>query len=163
MARLKPGDQAPDFATIDEQGHPVSLADFRGKRVILYFYPRDNTPGCTAQACGFRDASGRLEEGNAVVLGVSPDSAESHRKFKQNYDLDFPLLIDSDHAIAEAYGAWGEKKMYGITRVGLIRSHFVIDEKGLILDAKYNVRAKSSPESALTAMRSLGDDGHATG
>ena len=108
---LNVGDLAPDFELTTDSGASVKLSDFRGRRVVLYFYPKDDTSGCTTQACGFRDAYPVIEEQNAVVLGVSPDGVKSHQKFKTKYDLPFTLLVDEDHAVAEAYGAWGEKSM----------------------------------------------------
>jgi thioredoxin-dependent peroxiredoxin len=152
MADLKPGDPAPDFDTVDEQGNPVRLQDLRGKRVVLYFYPKDNTPGCTTQACGFRDRYADLEQRNAVVLGVSGDSAKAHQSFKNKFELPFPLLLDQDHKIAEAYDVWREKSLYGRKYMGILRSHFVIDEEGKIADARYNVKAGESAERALTAV-----------
>src|SRR5947207_2052145 len=110
---LKVGDTAPDFELPSDTGETIKLSDFRGKRVVLYFYPKDDTPGCTTQSCGFRDTYPQIEERNAVVLGVSPDDARSHQKFKTKYDLPFTLLVDADHAVAERYGVWGEKSMYG--------------------------------------------------
>ncbi|RME56066.1 MAG: peroxiredoxin, partial [Caldilineae bacterium] len=130
----------------------ISLSDLRGKRVVLYFYPKDDTPGCTTQSCGFRDRYDVITEKNAVVLGVSPDGVESHQKFKSKYSLPFPLLVDEDHSIAEAYGVWGERNMYGRTFMGILRSHFVIDENGVIVDARYNVKADKSPEAALEVL-----------
>ena len=128
MATLNVGDVAPDFEAATDSGETVKLSDFRGKRVILYFYPKDDTPGCTTQACGFRDNYTVIQDKNAVVLGVSPDDVASHMKFKNKFSLPFPLLADEDHAISEAYGVWGEKSMYGRTYMGVTRSHFVIDE-----------------------------------
>jgi peroxiredoxin Q/BCP len=152
VADLQPGDPAPEFSTVDEAGNPVSLGALRGKRVVLYFYPRDNTPGCTTQACGFRDRYPDLGQRNAVVLGVSGDSAKSHQNFKQKFSLPFPLLIDQDHQIAEAYHVWREKQQYGRKYMGILRSHFVIDEEGKILEAKYNVKAADSADRALAAL-----------
>ncbi|MEJ2078760.1 MAG: thioredoxin-dependent thiol peroxidase [Acidobacteriota bacterium] len=128
---LKPGDKAPEFEALDDQSRKVRLGDFKGKKVVLYFYPKDNTSGCTTQACSFRDLQPDIEAKNAVVLGVSPDSVASHQKFRSKYDLPFHLLVDADHSIATAYGAWGEKSMYGRKYMGIVRSHFVIDENGL--------------------------------
>jgi peroxiredoxin Q/BCP len=122
--------------------------------VVLYFYPKDDTPGCTTQACGFRDAYPQIEEQNAVVLGVSPDSEQSHRKFKTKFDLPFTLLIDADHQVAEAYGAWGEKTNYGRTYTGIIRSHFIIDEAGRLADVQVDVGAKDSVARALQTLGS---------
>ena len=149
---LKTGDAAPDFTTTTDEGKTVKLSDDQGKRVVLYFYPKDDTPGCTTQACGFRDHYVEIEEKNAVVLGVSPDNAQSHQKFKTKFNLPFTLLVDEDHAIAEAYGVWGEKTNYGKTYMGIIRSHFVIDEKGKLVDVKYNINAKESTEAALKVL-----------
>jgi peroxiredoxin Q/BCP len=138
---LKAGDKAPDFLATRDDGEKVSLKDFRGKKVILYFYPKDDTPGCTREACDFRDSITRFKKKDVVVLGISPDSIESHKKFKTKFDLPFPLLADEDHKIAEAYGAWGEKSMYGKKFMGIIRSTFLIDEKGKIAEVfeKVNV------------------------
>ena len=152
MAELKVGDTAPDFQTVNENGVKVSLKDLRGKRVVLYFYPKDNTSGCTAQACAFRDSYPQIEDANAVVLGVSPDSAKSHQNFKSKFDLPFPLLIDQDHAIAEKYDVWREKSMYGRKYMGILRSHFVIDEKGKLVDVQYNVKATDSAPKAVAAL-----------
>lgn len=146
------GDIAPDFTLPDQDGNPVSLSDFRGRRVVVYFYPKDDTGGCTAQACGFRDSYPRIEVQNATVLGISPDGAASHQKFRTKYDLPFILLSDAGHKVADQYGAWGEKKMYGITRMGVLRSHFVIGEDGRILDAQVRVSPKDSVERALTTL-----------
>jgi peroxiredoxin Q/BCP len=152
MAALKPGDQAPDFEAMTDQEKAVRLSDFRGKRVVLYFYPKDDTSGCTAQACSFRDAYPEVEEKNAVVLGVSPDGVKSHQRFKSKYDLPFTLLVDSDHKISEAYGVWQEKSMYGRKYMGVQRSHFVIDEDGKVIDARYNVKATASKDLSLEAL-----------
>ncbi len=143
------GKTAPDFSLPDENGNKVKLSSLRGKRVILYFYPKDDTPGCTAQACGFRDNYVDIEEKNGVVVGISPDSGESHQRFRTKYNLPFILLSDPDHAVAEKYGAWGEKSFMGKKHMGIIRSHFVIDEHGKLVDAHRNVKAKESPELAL--------------
>lgn len=152
MPELKKGDKAPDFRGLTDESQTVSLKDFRGKRVVLYFYPKDDTSGCTAQACSFRDEYPQIEAKNAVVLGVSPDPAKSHQKFRSKYDLPFALLVDSDHEIAGKYGAWGEKSMYGKKYMGIIRSHFVIDEEGKLLDVQYKVSPKKSAELALTVL-----------
>ncbi len=152
MNKLKPGDMAPDFEALTDSGEKVRLSDFRGKRVVLYFYPKDNTPGCTTQACSFRDHYPEITEKNAVVLGVSPDDVGSHQKFKSKYDLPFTLLVDPDHHIAELYGVWGEKSMYGRKYMGIIRSQFVIDEEGRIVDAQYKISPKKSVPAALKAL-----------
>src|SRR6476646_10053029 len=122
---IKVGDVAPDFELMTDAGEMVKLSDFRGKKVILYFYPEDDTPGCTTQSCGFRDNYPVIEEKNAVVLGVSPDGVKSHQQFKTKFNLPFTLLVDEDHAISEAYGVWGEKSNYGKTYMGIVRSHFI--------------------------------------
>ena len=152
MSTLQVGDSAPAFTAVTDSGATVSLSDYRGKRVVLYFYPKDDTPGCTTQACGFRDNYPVIEEKNAVVLGVSPDSAKSHQKFKTKFNLPFTLLVDEDHVIAEAYGVWVEKSMYGKKYMGIERSHFVIDEEGRILEVQIKVKPEVSVESALAAL-----------
>lgn len=152
MAELRAGDLAPDFEAMNDRNEVVRLSNFRGKRVILYFYPKDNTPGCTTQACGFRDSYSSISGKNAVVLGVSPDNARSHEKFKSKFDLPFSLLVDREHAISEAYGVWREKSMMGRRYMGVVRSHFVIDEQGQVADARYNVKAADSPTAALAAL-----------
>ena len=152
MATLNVGDPAPDFTAATDSGDTLRLSDLRGKRVVLYFYPKDDTPGCTAQACGFRDQYPMIEEKNAVVLGVSPDSAKSHRKFKTKYNLPFTLVVDEDHAIAEAYGVWAEKSMMGKKYMGIERSHFVIDEEGKIAGAEVKVKPDQSVLKALEAL-----------
>lgn len=139
---LQVGDPAPDFTVATDGGGTLRLADLRGQRVVLYFYPRDNTPGCTTEACDFRDAMPRFAAKNAVVLGVSTDSAQSHDRFKAKHDLPFPLLSDSDRAIAEAYGTWREKSLYGKKFMGMVRSTFVIDEQGVIAAVYDKVRVK---------------------
>ena len=152
MAELKVGDAAPDFEAVSDSGETIKLSGLRGKRVVLYFYPKDNTTGCTQQACAFRDSYPEVEAKNAVVLGVSPDSAKSHTNFKTKFDLPFPLLVDSDHAIAEKYDVWREKSMYGRKYMGSLRSHFVIDEQGKIVEAVYTVKASESAKKAVGAL-----------
>ena len=152
MANVTVGDQAPDFAAVTDQGTTLRLQDLRGKRVILYFYPKDDTSGCTTQACGFRDHYLEIEEKNGIVLGVSPDNVASHQKFKTKYNLPFTLLVDADHAIAEAYGVWGEKSMYGKKYMGVIRSHFVIDETGNLIDVQYKVSPTDSTKRAVQSL-----------
>jgi len=149
---LKVGDMAPDFELPSDSGTPVKLSDFRGKRVILYFYPKDDTSGCTKQACGFRDAYPQIEEQLAVVIGISPDGLDSHRKFKTKYDLPFVLLSDENHAVADAYGVWGQKDMWGRKYIGVIRSHFIIDENGKLADVQVKVRPAQSVERALQSL-----------
>ena len=151
---LSPGDPAPDFELPADDGSTVRLADLRGKRVVLYFYPKDDTPGCTAQACSLRDAQADFDRVGAIVLGVSPDSVESHAKFRDKYALGFRLLSDRDHSAADAYGAWGEKTSYGKTSMGIIRSAFVIGEDGKIVLAKHNVKPDATAPGALAALAS---------
>ncbi len=148
-AKLKIGDLAPEFELMTDKGNTVKLSDYRGKRVVVYFYPKDDTPGCTTQACGFRDHYLEIEEKNAVVLGISPDNAESHVRFKTKFQLPFTLLCDEDHAVAELYGVWGEKSMMGKTYMGIIRSHFVVDSKGKLIDVQYQVKPSDSVAGAL--------------
>jgi peroxiredoxin Q/BCP len=149
---LKAGDMAPDFEAPTDTGASIRLSDLRGKRVILYFYPKDDTPGCTTQSCGFRDHYPVIEEKNAIVLGVSPDGVKSHQKFKTKFDLPFTLVVDKDHAISEAYGVWAEKTFMGKTYMGVQRSHFVIDESGRIVDAQVKVSPTDSVERAIAAL-----------
>ena len=141
MTNLEKGDIAPDFTLLDQDEHPVSLGDFRGRRVILDFYPAAQTPGCTTQACDFRDSLASLQGAGYTVLGISRDLPEKLRAFRDSDALTFPLLSDADHAVHEAYGAWGEKQNYGKTITGVLRSTFVVDEEGKILEAMYNVKA----------------------
>ncbi len=155
---LKEGDKAPEFCLkgIDEKGEEreFCLKDFRGEKLIIYFYPKDNTPGCTVEACDFRDNLNVLASMGYRVLGISPDSLSSHRKFKEKYNLNFPLLSDPEKKVAESYGAFGEKKMYGKVTKGIIRSTFLIDEEGRVLKAWYNVKAKGHVEKLLKELKS---------
>lgn len=146
VARLEPGDQAPNFELSDAEGTIWRLSDLKGERVIVYFYPADDTPGCTAEACDFRDAYSDLDTAGYRIFGISPNDAASHRSFAQKHGLNFPLLVDEDHAVAEAYGAWGQRSLYGNTYMGIIRSTFVIDEDGRIERALYDVKAKGHVE-----------------
>lgn len=141
MTILEAGQAAPDFTLLDQDEHPVSLSDFRGRRVIVYFYPAAQTPGCTTQACDFRDSLASLQGAGYTVLGVSRDTPEKLRAFRESDGLTFPLLSDPDHAVHEAYGAWGEKQNYGKAVTGVLRSTFVLDEEGRIVEAQYNVKA----------------------
>jgi peroxiredoxin Q/BCP len=149
---LEQGTLAPDFTLPTDGGGEVSLSDYRGKKVVLYFYPKDDTPGCTTEACNFRDDYSQILASGAVVLGVSPDTVRSHDKFKLKYELPFALLSDPDHEVAETYGAWGEKKMYGKTYMGIIRSTFIIDEEGRIVKVFPRVRPKNHSQQVLEAM-----------
>ena len=145
---------APDFTLTADDGSAVSLSSLKGKPVVLYFYPRDDTPGCTTQACGIRDAWGEFERSGAVVLGVSPDGEASHVRFRQRYDLPFTLLADPDHATAEAYGVWVEKSMAGNTYMGVERSTFVIDAAGNLAQVMRNVKPATHADEVLAALAS---------
>ena len=149
---IEEGAPAPDFTLPSDTGESVSLAGLRGRRVVLYFYPRDDTPGCTAQACGIRDQWQDFQGVDAVVLGVSADDAASHRKFKEKYGLPFTLLSDEDHAVSEQYGVWVERTMYGKTFMGIKRSTFVIDEGGTVRSAMYGVKPDTHAERVLAAL-----------
>ena len=150
---LQEGTAAPDFTLEVSGGGTESLSDYRGQTVVLYFYPKDDTPGCTTEACNFRDDYSEIMAAGAVVLGVSPDSVKSHDKFKLKYELPFPLLSDPDHQVAELYGAWGEKQMFGRTYMGILRSTFVIDEQGIIVKVFPKVRPKVHSEEVLGVLR----------
>ena len=149
---IEEGQRAPDFELGSDSGDRVRLSDLRGKPVVLYFYPKDDTPGCTREACAFRDTYGEFEERDAVILGVSPDDEASHAKFKKKYALPFTLLADPEHEVAEAYGAWREKKNYGKTYWGVHRSTFVIGADGTIVRAMYGVKPDGHPEQVLAAL-----------
>lgn len=151
---LEPGDIAPDFTLTDQDGQPVSLAALRGKPVVLYFYPKADTPGCTTQACGVRDHKADYTQAGAVVLGVSPDPVKRIAKFDQKYDLGFPLLADEDHSVAEAYGVWAQKSMYGRTYMGNERTTFVINADGTIRDVFRKVKPTEHDELVLGALAS---------
>ena len=150
--RLSPGDTAPDFSLAAADGSTVTLKDLRGQKVIAYFYPKASTPGCTTEACDFRDSLQPLAGAGYAVLGISPDPVSALEKFTEQQELNFPLLSDEDHAVAEAYGAWGEKKNYGKVSVGLIRSTVVIDEEGTVELAQYNVKATGHVERLRTKL-----------
>jgi peroxiredoxin Q/BCP len=149
MMTLQVGDPAPDFTANDQNGQPISLHDFKGKKLVLYFYPKDDTPGCTAQACDLRDNYERMLAQGYAVVGVSVDDEKSHQKFIQKFDLPFPLLADTDHHVVEAYGVWGEKKNYGRTYMGTIRTTFVLDEEGKIEDIISKVNTKEHASQIL--------------
>ena len=146
---LKNGDIAPDFTLLDSDGNTVSLSDFKGNKVIIYFYPKDDTSGCTKEACNFRDNYSQLKEKNVVVIGISKDSVSSHVKFKNKYDLPFILLSDPNHQVIETYGAYGEKKMYGRTYMGTIRMTYLVSEEGLILKIYDKVKHDKHVEEIL--------------
>ena len=151
---LGTGVKAPDFSLPADDGSTVTLAGLKGRKVVLYFYPKDDTSGCTKEACGFRDSWKDVQRTGAVVLGVSPDGVVSHQKFKHKYDLPFPLLADTDHRVAEAYGAWGEKSMYGRRYQGILRTTFVIDGEGRIAHVFEKVKPDGHAAEVLAALRS---------
>jgi peroxiredoxin Q/BCP len=155
MAMLDVGDKAPAFGLEDQSGKTVKLSDFKGKTVVLYFYPKDDTPGCTREACAFRDEHSALRKAGAVVLGVSPDSGVSHAKFAGKYDLPFPLLADTDHAVSEKYGAWGEKSLYGRKFMGINRSTFLIDGSGKVARVWPKVKVDGHVDQVLQAIREI--------
>ena len=144
------GDRAPAFNLSDQQGNKIRLSSFKGRKVLVYFYPKADTPGCTTQACGLRDIAGDI--GDTVVLGISPDASPKLAKFDDKYGLGFALLSDPDHATAEAYGAWGEKSMYGKKYMGIVRSAYLVDEKGKIEQAWYKVSPDNTPKNLLKAL-----------
>lgn len=147
---LQPGDPAPDFSLLDQDENTVSLADHRGHKVLVYFYPKADTPGCTAQSCALRDVA--PDVGDTAILGISPDKPSKQAKFDARYGLGFPLLSDADHAVADAWGAWGEKSMYGKKYMGIIRSAFLVDEDGRIAQAWYKVSPKDTATNLLAAL-----------
>ena len=149
---IEEGKPAPDFELTSDGGETVKLSALRGKPVVLYFYPKDDTPGCTAQACGIRDAYGEFERAGAVVLGVSPDDERSHVKFKEKYGLPFTLLADPDHSVAETYGVWGEKKYRGKTFLGVKRSTFVIGADGNVTKVMHDVKPANHADDVLAAL-----------
>lgn len=146
---LTEGTKAPDFTLPDENGKEHSLKDYLGQKVILYFYPRDNTQGCTKQACGFRDLYPQFQEKNAVVLGISKDSIASHKKFSEKYGFPFTILSDPDKTVIQAYDAWKEKKLYGKVSMGVVRTTYLIDENGIIVKAMDKVKAADNPMQML--------------
>jgi len=152
---LTAGDQAPDFTLPDQSGEPVTLSDLRGQTVVLYFYPRADTPGCTTQACGVRDHAADYDEIDARVIGISPDPVTAVRKFADKYDLGFTLLADEDHAVADAYGTWGEKSMYGKSYMGVQRATFIIDADGRIAKVFPKVSPKTHDDAVLEALGAL--------
>jgi peroxiredoxin Q/BCP len=153
MAKLSNGDAAPDFALPDQGGQTVTLADFGGGNLLIYFYPKADTPGCTRQACSIRDAREELRDLGLQVVGISPDQPGKQQKFDDKYQLSFPLLADPDHRVAEAYGAWGEKNLYGKKSMGIIRSSFLIDAAGKIVAAWYGVKPEDTVPKAEKALR----------
>ena len=152
MPQLKAGDKAPAFSLQDQSGKTVSLAQFKGRKLLVYFYPKANTPGCTIQSCNVRDARQAFSKKGTAVIGVSPDKPSAQQKFDEKFGLGFPLLADTEHAMAEAYGVWGEKSMYGKKYFGIIRSSFLVDEKGKIAGAWYKVSPGDTVPEAMAAL-----------
>jgi peroxiredoxin Q/BCP len=144
MATLAVGDKAPAFTLLDQHGNKVRLSQFKGRKVVVYFYPKADTPGCTQQSCNLRDAMPNFKKLGVDVIGISPDKPEKQKKFDDKYKLKFPLLADEDHAVAEAWGVWGEKSLYGKKFMGIIRSAFVVDEKGKLAGVFYKVSPKDT-------------------
>lgn len=151
---LEVGSVAPDFELLDQDGASHKLSDYRGKKVVLYFYPKDNTAGCTKQACGFAERYPQFQEKGAVVLGVSKDSVASHKRFQEKYNLPFTLLSDPEHEVIEMYGVWQEKKNYGRTYMGIVRSTYLIDENGVIQRVQSKVKAADNPQDTLEMLDS---------
>lgn len=152
MKLLSVGDKAPDFTTIDQNGKKVSLSDFKGQKVVLYFYPKDNTPGCTKEACAFRDNYSLFKKHKVAVLGVSIDSENSHKRFSDKFELPFPLLVDTERQIVESYGAWGEKSLYGKKYMGTNRITYLIDEAGKIAAVFPKVKPDTHAEEILAVI-----------
>ncbi|QGJ68977.1 Thioredoxin-dependent thiol peroxidase [Planctomycetales bacterium 10988] len=152
---VETGEKAPRFTLKSDAGEKVALKDLVGQIVVVYFYPKDDTPGCTKEACAFRDISKPLKDAGAVVLGLSPDDAESHQKFRDKYNLNFPLLIDTNHKVAEKYGAWREKNMYGKISLGIQRSTFLIDQEGKVAKVWKRVRVDGHEQKVLEAIEAL--------
>jgi thioredoxin-dependent peroxiredoxin len=150
MPQLQPGDDAPAFTLTDQTGAPVSLSDYKGRKVLVFFYPKADTTGCTAQACGLRDVAGQV--GDTAIVGISPDKPAKQAKFDTKYGLGFPLLSDEDHAVAEAYGVWAEKSMYGKKYMGIVRSAFLVDEDGRLAEVWYKVSPKDTAANLLAAL-----------
>ena len=150
MARLNVSDKAPAFGLKDQSGTTVRLSSFKGRKVLVFFYPKADTPGCTTQACGLRDLLDDI--GDTAVVGISPDAPEKQERFDEKYGLGFPLLADEDHAVAEKYGVWGEKKLYGRAYMGIIRSAFLIDERGKVEQAWYKISPKDTPKKLLASL-----------
>ena len=152
MMPLKPQDKAPDFSLLDQDGNQRSLADYKGKIILLYFYPKANTPGCTKQSCLINDSLAQLNKLNVEAIGISPDAVAKQKKFAEKFGLQFALLSDEDHTIAELYDVWGEKKMYGKSYMGIIRSAFLIDEDGVLIDVWYKVSPKDTVDKAMAKL-----------
>ena len=155
MTQLAAGNRAPAFTLTDQHGKKVKLSDFKGKKVVVYFYPKADTPGCTTQSCNLQEAFPQLKKLKATVVGISPDSVEKQLKFADKYGLKFQLLADTDHAVAEAWGVWGEKSLYGRKFMGIVRSAFVVDEKGKLAGVFYKVSPKDTVPKAEATLREL--------
>jgi peroxiredoxin Q/BCP len=155
MKKLNPGDKAPDFSLLDQNGGTVRLADFKGEKILLYFYPKANTPGCTKQSCSVRDSLPDLSRLGIKSIGISPDNESAQKKFDDKYNLSFPLLADVDHKTAEDYGAWGEKSMYGKKYMGIIRSSFLIGEDGIIMKSWYKVKPLDTVPNVMEAVENV--------
>jgi len=153
MPQLKPGDKAPAFSLQDQSGKTVSLSQFKGKKLLIYFYPKASTPGCTVQSCNVRDAKPAFAKKGVAVIGVSPDKPSAQQTFDEKHGLGFPLLADTEHAMAEAYGVWGEKSMYGRKYFGIIRSSFLVDEKGKVAGAWYKVSPADTVPEAMASLK----------
>ena len=149
-AKLEPGDKAPAFTLLDQEGAKRKLTEFKGRKVLVYFYPKADTPGCTTQSCGLRDIADQV--GDTAIVGISPDLSPKLKKFDDKYSLGFPLLSDPEHVTAEAFGVWGEKSMYGKKYMGIVRSAFLVDEKGKVEQAWYKVSPKDTPTNLLKAL-----------
>ena len=153
MTKLNQGESAPNFELTDQNGATVSLSDFAGQKLLIYFYPKADTPGCTVQACSVRDSRPDLEKLDIAAVGISPDAPDKQKKFDSKYGLGFPLLSDTDHAVAAAYGVWGEKNMYGKKSEGIIRSSLLVDESGKIINAWYKVKPEDTVPNAQEALK----------
>jgi len=155
MIKLKYGDNCPDFSLKDQNSNEISLKDYSGSKLLIYFYPRANTPGCTEQSCQVRNSKEDFSKIGVKVVGISPDNPSRQKKFESNYNLNFPLLCDTEHKVAEAFGVWQEKKMFGKTYMGIVRSSFLIDENAKIIEAWYKVKPEETVPKALAAMNAL--------
>jgi thioredoxin-dependent peroxiredoxin len=155
IAELREGELAPDFTALTDAGTELTLSDLRGQRVVLFFYPKDDTPGCTIESCEFRDAHPRLVAQHAVVLGVSPDDVRSHQKFRKKFDLPFTLIVDEGHRIADQYGTWGPKSLFGVKYTGTLRTTFVLDREGRIARIFRNVKPKGHAEEVEEALAAI--------
>ena len=156
MPKLKPGDPAPDFTLVDQRGKKVKLKDFRGKKLVVYFYPKADTPGCTTQSCAIRDAEPDLKKLKTKVVGISPDTPEKQKKFDEKYGLGFPLLADENHKVAQSWGTWGKKTLYGRSFMGIIRSAFVVDTTGKLAAAFYKISPKDTVPKVTKVLAELG-------